>query len=95
MRSHWSTVLAGVFVLANLAICWPALGAEEKPAFAIEPAVTKIGNGFKIAFAVTKPTDVEVSILNVKGEVVRHLAAGALGAKGAPPMAWRRQPGLP
>ncbi|MHC4915671.1 MAG: hypothetical protein ACYTGB_09280 [Planctomycetota bacterium] len=39
----------------------------------------------KIAFTVSAPTDVEVAILDAKGKVFRHLAAGVLGGKYPPP----------
>ena len=51
--------------------------------FTGKPAATKSGDGVKISFAVASPTDVEVSILDADGKVVRHLAAGLLG-KNAP-----------
>jgi hypothetical protein len=80
MSSSLRTMLAAALVLASVAICRPAFGAEEKPEFAAKPTVTKDGDKTVIAFEVTKPTDVEVSILDAKGEVVRHLAAGLIGA---------------
>ena len=53
--------------------------------FSTPPSVKKLGDQVHIDFAVSAATDVEVSILNSKGEVVRHLAAGVLGGKLAPP----------
>lgn len=53
--------------------------------FSSPPSAKKQGNQIQIEFAVAAATDVEVSILNGKGEVVRHLAAGVLGGKNAPP----------
>ncbi len=41
--------------------------------------------GKHLGFVLSEPTDVEVSVLNSKGEIVRHLAAGVLGAKNPPP----------
>lgn len=38
-----------------------------------------------VSFSVPKPTDVEVAILDAKGNVVRHLAAGVLGGQNPPP----------
>jgi hypothetical protein len=58
------------------------LQAQE---FSAPPSVRKLGDQVQIEFAVSAATDVEVSILNAKGEVVRHLAAGVLGGKLAPP----------
>jgi hypothetical protein len=60
-----------------------SLGGEA--AFATKPAVTHDGEKFKIAFAVSAPTDVEVAVIGADGKVVRHLVAGVLGGKDAPP----------
>jgi hypothetical protein len=49
------------------------------------PTIRRDGNRTHIRFAVSAPTDVEVAILNKRGDVVRHLAAGVLGAAKAPP----------
>ncbi len=57
----------------------------EDASFASAPAVSKSGDGASITFALSKPTDVEVSVLNAKGGVVRHLAAGVLGGEKPPP----------
>ncbi len=47
------------------------------------PKASKADGKVKISFAVGKATDVEVAIVDGKGKVVRHLAAGLLG-KNAP-----------
>lgn len=57
-------------------------GAEG---FATPPSATRQGDTVQITFAVAGNTDVEVAILNAKGEPVRHLAAGVLGGTKAPP----------
>ena len=57
----------------------------ERVAFVQKPTVTAAGKGFKIAFEVSASTDVEVAVLGADGKVVRHLAAGVLGAKNPPP----------
>ncbi len=49
------------------------------------PAAGAAGDGVKIGFAVSAPTDVEVAILDAKGAVVRHLAAGLLGPNAPEP----------
>jgi hypothetical protein len=54
-------------------------------AFSAKPQAAKVGDKVKISFAVSAATDVEVAVLDAKGEVVRHLAAGALEAKNPPP----------
>ncbi|MHC4914788.1 MAG: hypothetical protein ACYTGB_04790, partial [Planctomycetota bacterium] len=48
--------------------------AEAK--FAAEPTASKAGGKVTISFATSAATDVEVAILDAKGRVVRHLAAG-------------------
>lgn len=48
-------------------------------AFTAAPRAELAGDKVKIVFAVSAPTDVEVAILDGKGAVVRHLAAGLLG----------------
>jgi hypothetical protein len=53
--------------------------------FRTPPEVTRSGDGAFIAFEVSAATDVEVAILDAKGQVVRHLAAGVLGGKNPPP----------
>jgi hypothetical protein len=60
-------------------------GFAENTGFAVKPTATRKGSITKIAFAVTAPTDVEVAVLDPGGKVVRHLAAGVLGATNAPP----------
>ncbi len=53
--------------------------------FASPPKAARAGGRASIAFSVSGPTDVEVSVLDAKGAVVRHLAAGVLGGEKAPP----------
>lgn len=53
--------------------------------FVGKPTATPSGTATVIKFAIDRPSDVEVSILNVKGDVVCHLAAGVLGLNGPPP----------
>ncbi|HOX05221.1 MAG TPA: hypothetical protein PK280_02375 [Planctomycetota bacterium] len=60
-------------------------GEPTVSGFAAKPAVTKDGEKLKIAFAVSAPTDVEVAVLDAKGAVVRHLAAGLLGKEAPAP----------
>ncbi len=81
-------------LLATLAFCIsiPALTGEGSAGFSSKPTVGRTGDKFTISFAVDRATDVEVAILDARGKVVRHLAAGVLGAPstgsgpaGAPP----------
>ncbi|MHC4916163.1 MAG: hypothetical protein ACYTGB_11805 [Planctomycetota bacterium] len=79
--------LPAVFVL-SLAV---ALGGEPAPVrFAKPPAAKKANGKTTISFAVSAETDVAVYVLNAKGEVVRHLAAGVLGKSPPAPL----KPGL-
>lgn len=54
-------------------------------AFTAKPTVSKEGDTVKISFSVSAPTDVEVAVLDATNRVIRHLAAGVLGATNAPP----------
>jgi len=60
-------------------LCVPALLCAEAR-FAQPPTAEADGTGVKISFAVEEATDVEVAVLDAAGRVVRHLAAGRLGA---------------
>ena len=80
------------FVMAFcLAACLHA--GEAPPAFAGKPTVGKAGDPStgsgpgktKIEFAVSRPTDVAVYVLDARGKCVRHLAAGVLGGENPPP----------
>ena len=67
------------------------LGAElsqaaEPVRFAREPVATRDGERVKIEFAVDRETDVAVYVLDAKGKVVRHLAAGVIGKKAPKPL---------
>jgi len=60
-----------------------AAGAEVT--FKTPPVAARAGETVTIAFTLSAPTDVEVSILGADNTVVRHLAAGVLGGKNPPP----------
>ncbi|PCJ58123.1 MAG: hypothetical protein COA79_13965 [Planctomycetota bacterium] len=64
----------------------------SSPKFTATPVISKVGGKTKISFTVSEKTDVEVSILNAKGKIIKHLAAGVLGGKLPPPLPLR--PGL-
>ncbi len=61
------------------------LASAGEASFSSKPAAAKDGDKVKIAFTLAAPTDVEVAVLDAQGKVVRHLAAGVLGAGKAPP----------
>lgn len=54
--------------------------------FAARPKLSQEGGLTRIAFAATAPTDVEVAVLDKRGRIVRHLAAGLLGANAPAPL---------
>src|SRR5262245_19238332 len=58
---------------------------SAKVEFANPPQVTRAGGTVTVAFTLKEATDVEVAVLDAKGRVVRHLAAGVLGGKNPPP----------
>src|SRR6185436_995054 len=60
--------------------------------FASTPKTVRDGNATAVTFALNRASDIEVSVLDAKGQVVRHLAAGVLGGKNPPPPPL--QPGL-
>ncbi len=49
-------------------------------AFTDGPTISKDARGVTIRFTVSEATDVEVAVLDGAGKVVRHLAAGRVGA---------------
>jgi hypothetical protein len=71
------------FAAAILTIA--ACGAEPAVSFATKPTASKAGEKVTISFAASGKTDVEVAVLDAKGEVVRHLAAGVMGGETPPP----------
>ena len=60
-------------------------GETAAAGFAQEPRVENTAQGVGISFAVEARTDVEVTVLDGKGRVVRHLGAGLLGRHSPPP----------
>jgi hypothetical protein len=72
-------------ILLSLLLLAPVSQALE---FSSPPKATKDG----VTFTLSKAADVEVAVLDAKGAVVRHLAAGVLGGKNPPPPPL--QPGL-
>ena len=63
---------------APIALIASAAPAEEVR-FAEKPAVKRIGDALEVSFALSQPGDVEVAIVDPRGKVVRHLAAGVGG----------------
>lgn len=91
MQTRISRTLT-VLLLATLNIALRAAATDEAPldtrlntdaGFAVPPKVERVGDRWRITFAVSAATDAEVAVLDAKGNVIRHLAAGLLG-KNAP-----------
>lgn len=72
-------------VVLVVAFAAQAVSAADEVKFTTKPTAAKAGEGAKIAFAVSAPTDVAVYIENAKGQIVRHLAAGVLGTNAPEP----------
>ena len=75
------------WTLAGLLAAGLTAAGEAPPEFAKRPAATADGEAVRIEFAAGRATDVAVCVEDAKGQVVRHLAAGALGPKAPPPLA--------
>ena len=65
----------------------PGSAADDtaRVGFTKAPSARKQRDSIRITFAVNRATDVAVYVLNAKGEVVRHLAAGVLGKQAPRP----------
>ena len=77
-----------IAVRAGLAVALAATAGlvyAGDAAFKTPPTAARVGTQVRITFAVAAPTDVEVAIVNAKGEIVRHLVAGAIGGTNSPP----------
>jgi len=82
MRSLWSAVL--VLSVVSVGSAGPAGGSEAR--FVEAPVASRAGQAVRIEFAVSRATDVAVSIKDADGTVVRHLVAGVLGPKAPAPL---------
>ena len=80
MRSTWM-VITGIMIAANV-----LAGEGKSPTFTKSPVSIQTGEKVLISFAVSAAIDVEVAVLDAKGEVVRHLVAGMLGEKPPRPL---------
>ena len=66
-------IAAAVFIAAFHA--W----GREPVQFIEKVQASAQGEGAVVAFKVSRPTDVEIAVLDSTGKAVRHLAAGAVG----------------
>jgi hypothetical protein len=93
MPRSQACLLSLVLTVLSAAAGEPFGGAQgrepvERPAkFTQPPKAERDGEAVKVSFAVSAETDVAVWIENAEGRVVRHLAAGLLGAKAPAPLA--------
>ena len=71
-------------VLTLLVVCQDTEASEV--AFSSPPEITRVDKGARIEFVASTATDCEIAILDGTGEVVRHLAAGALDKRAPPPL---------
>ncbi len=79
-------------VAARIAAASVFLTGPARAGLVGEPTADTVNGAVAIGFELQAATDVEVSILDRDGRIVRHLAAGALGADRPPPAPL--QPGL-
>jgi hypothetical protein len=70
----------------SLAASSAAASSEAAPAFTKKPTAAADGDNVRIAFAVSRATDVAVQIEDAQGQVVRHLVAGVLGPRPPAPL---------
>ena len=81
----WLRDRAGRGVVVAFVFVGTIAGAVAAPGFARNPTATQRDGGAEIRFAVNEETDVAVSILDSQRKVIRHLAAGMLGANAPAP----------
>ena len=77
--------LLPVLLVSSIAFDAKSADSTESIRFSMPPKVTTIKSGAIVTFTVSKRTDVEVSVLDARGQVIRHLAAGVLGGENRPP----------
>ncbi len=85
MRTMITLAVAVAVVSGALAASGGEISPPRRAAFSSKPVAKKAGEGVTVSFAVSAKTDVEVTVLDSKGKVVRHLAAGVLGGETPPP----------
>ena len=81
-----------VFILLSISL---SLFAQEKApdkkeeaikvSFSNKPTVSKKGDKTILAFTISAPSDIEVSVMDANGKTIRHLAAGILDVNKVPP----------
>ncbi len=84
-----AAVISNTFLLV-LGLGLPGTASLAAQSFTRKPSAVRTGDKVKIEFAVSRETDVAVYVLDAKGKVVRHLAAGVLRKNAPGPL----KPGL-
>ncbi|MFO7899459.1 MAG: hypothetical protein R6V58_10430, partial [Planctomycetota bacterium] len=72
-------------LLCLLLLAVSPVGQAGDVGFKAGPTVKKDGDRVVISFELARPTDVEVAVLDPKGAVVHHVAAGRIGGGARPP----------
>jgi hypothetical protein len=75
-----------VTISGAVALYTSLVGASAPPAFTKKPVVTKEGDRVIVTFAADRQTDVAVFVEDRTGTIVRHVAAGVLGATPPAPL---------
>lgn len=76
---------SGLVSFAMLFACSAQVSLADEIKFTAPPTAVRSSDKVAISFAVNQSTDVEAAILDRKGRIVRHLAAGVIGGKNPPP----------
>src|SRR4051794_26019254 len=79
--------MKAVYPVLFVVLCGGALlGAEPAATFTRKPTAVKSGDKVQIGFTVDRPIDVAVTIEDIQGKIIRHLAAGVLGKNPPEPL---------
>lgn len=85
LRKNMENLRIHEILLCVVCIELSVFAATDSSRFKSYPSIATLPIGVRITFEVAQPTDVEMSVLDAKDKVVRHLAAGVLGGELAPP----------
>jgi hypothetical protein len=84
-RQVWTLLLAAAVWVMAAGVASADVAGDTPPGFATKPTIKRVDDKTHISFAVNRPTDVAVYVLDAQGLCVRHLAAGVLGGENLPP----------
>lgn len=79
-------MLCAVLAASTLSALCVERAKQKAVQFSKEPALNRAGNAWEIRFGVSRACDVIVAVLDAKGKVVRHVAAGMLGPNAPAPL---------